>query len=246
VLVAFDAEFLPPFTPGNVPVGAYTAGNSATITPVAINLYRLAARISLDKVTVDFDGTSLQGSSFSIKDIYLKNVVNSLRFDGQAVDLLSDANYWTNRIAEHAPNGGNYYLDYAGNNIQNLIADKGISLDVTVTDGSSPLSVGKYWYVYPNPRTEDSDSGTWSPRRTRLVIHAVVNGTIDTYYAFDVPPAGVASETDKVILNNHTYDITNIKITMLGKDNDDNDDKTEVGKANIEVTVTDSLPGLPA
>ena len=42
-----------------------------------------------------------------------------------------------------------------------------------------------------------------------------------------------------MILNNHTYDISNIKITMLGKDDDDDDDPTEIGKASITVTVSD-------
>lgn len=227
-----------PFTPGNITVGAYTVGATETITAVPINIYRLGARISLEKVTVDFTGTSLEGKSFSIRDIYLKNVVNGLRFDGQPADL-NDAGYWTNRVADHAPNGGNYYLDKAGNNVASLICDKGLSLDAAVTDGSSALTVNKYWYVYPNPRTEDSNAVTWSPRRTRLVIHAVVGGDIHTYYQFDVPPAGIASATDKMILNNHTYDISNIKITMLGKDDDDDDDPTEIGKASITVTVSD-------
>lgn len=227
-----------PFTPGSVTVSAYTVGVTETITAIPINLYRLGARISLEKVTVDFSGTSLEGKSFSIRDIYLKNVVNGLRFDGQPAEL-TDASYWTNRVSDHAPNGGNYYQDMAGNNVASLISDKGLSLEAASTDGSSPLTVNKYLYVYPNPRTEDSHAVTWSPRRTRLVIHAVIGGDIHTYYQFDVPPAGIASATDKVILNNHTYDISNIKITMLGKDNDDDDNATEIGKASITVTVSD-------
>lgn len=229
-----------PFTPGNVTVGAYTVGNTETITSVPINLYRLGARISLDKVTVDFTGSALQGKSFSIKDIYLKNVVNALHFDGTPVDLNVES-FWTNRISDHAPNGGSYYLDNASpkNDVSSLLCDKGLSLDVANTDGTAPLSVGKYWYVYPNPRTENSTSSTWSPRRTRLVIHALIGGDTHTYYQFDVPPAGIPTETDKIILNNHTYDITNIKITMYGKDNDDDDEPTETGKASITVTVSD-------
>ena len=49
----------------------------------------------------------------------------------------------------------------------------------------------------------------------------------DTFYVFDLP----------VLLANNIYRITNIDITMLGKDNDDKDDDIQAGRIQPNITV---------
>lgn len=49
----------------------------------------------------------------------------------------------------------------------------------------------------------------------------------DTYYTFDLP----------VLVANNIYKIANINITMLGKDNDNDDSKSLVGRITPTITV---------
>ena len=53
-------------------------------TSVNIPVKRLAARVTLDKVTVDYTGTQLEGATLQITGMYLKNVVRMCRMDGDA------------------------------------------------------------------------------------------------------------------------------------------------------------------
>lgn len=231
-----------PHEPGTVTVGAYTVGDDTTLTPVSVPIYRLGARVSLNKVTVDFSDNYLKNATFVIKDIYLKNVVNAVNFDGTPAGLSNSA-YWTNRITDHAPNGAGIYVDSEGNSVSSLLADKSLNLTSSATDGTAPITVSRNWYVYPNSNASDVTELTWSPRHTRLVVHAQVTSTEngmsnkDTYYVFPLPSASVPAESANVILGNHTYDISNISISMLGKDNDDDDTMTETGKASITISV---------
>ena len=229
-------------------IPAYAVG-SDTPEAVAINVYRLGARISLAKVTVNFSESSLKGATFKIHDIYLKNVVNGLKIDGTATDLTSNANFWTNCMTDHetsSNHNGNFYIDGGATSrhedLKYLLCDKNINLGPVTTSGA--ITVNRDWYVYPNPTTGDSSASTWAARYTRLVLHAVVNANdndIHTYYVFPIPPVSGATTTPKTfdrILSNHTYDISNITITMLGKDNDDSDELSETGKAKITITVS--------
>ena len=92
--------------------------------------------------------------------------------------------------------------------------------------------------TYPNKTAGDDTAESFSKRFTRLVIHAVVNvsstefretalNNHNTYYVFDLPNLAA----------NKIYNINNINITMLGKDNDNNDSKTPVGSVQPTITV---------
>lgn len=234
--------------PETINIPAYVVG-SEEYTEVPINVYRLGARISLRQVTVDFRGTSLENAaSFKIQDLYLKNVVNSLNLDGTDVDIVHNEQFWTNRITDHAVGSytdGNFYKDNGStsrkNDLRYLLCDKGLTLSTSDVK-NKVINVNRDWYVYPNSTLADATADTWSPRHTRLVLHAVINdgsNDIDTYYVFPIPPSNIPAASAGKILTNHTYDINNITITMPGKDNDDNDSLTETGKAEVTITVSD-------
>ena len=89
-------------------------------------------------------------------------------------------------------------------------------------------------FAYPNRTGGDSHSGSFDQRKTRLGIKAHVQkdgvtpaGGIDTYYIFDLP----------VLQSNRVYRVSNVHITMLGKDDDDSDADLQAGKLSPVITV---------
>ena len=78
------------------------------------------------------------------------------------------------------------------------------------------------------------------------MIHAVVNGSQvanrNTYYVFPLAQAEniTADSANQVaqIQPNFTYTVKNITITMLGKDNDNDDSIPESGKVTVTVNTS--------
>lgn len=205
--------------------------NGAAPQAMSIHVKRLASMIQLDKVTVDFRNTSLENGTFTIQEIYLKNVVGRapLGVTGDpATDMpaiLSDANHtnyelWYNKLTKQATGAPEVTYD---------IWTK------TCTVAGSATTLSRDLFAYPNKTEGDSTADTFSQRKTRLVIKAHVTSSSfatpavdqDTYYTFDLP----------VLVANNVYKIGNINITMLGKDNDDDDKKSLVGRVTPTITV---------
>ena len=97
-----------------------------------------------------------------------------------------------------------------------------------------PTTIGRHLFAFPNRTVGDSHADAFNQRHTRLVIKAHVKAAAgysdfdaDTFYVFDLP----------VLLANNIYRITNIDITMLGKDNDDKDDDIQAGRIQPNITV---------
>lgn len=223
----------------DVEVTAYSAqAGTASITNIPIKLNRLAARIELQNVKVDFRNTDLAGKAFVVKSVYLKNVPNSVYVSGQNAALLSTEGNWSNRIR---PDGA------LATDIKALVHSD-LNQTCTVVGTDTPLN--QFFYCYPNPTTTDVTSDTWAPRRTRIVIAAEVDGTM-SYYPFSIAapenfvssgssdPATNTHPTHISIVGNHKYVINRITITSLGKPNDDNDGVLVSGKAQINVSVQD-------
>lgn len=240
-----------------IEVTAYTQGSDATITTIPISLHRLAARIELSNVKVDFRGTWLENTggtdniAFTIKEIYLKNVPNAVYTTGQNSSLLGTASYWTNKMTPEATP-----VDGSGDIKRLIYSNNNYSCPVNGVN----TTINEYFYSYPNTNTTDATSSTWSQRRTRLVVHAEVTGqnslgasfndsNKNQYYPIIIadPNNFVASgssdpttsATHSKIVGNHKYVINSINITMLGKPNDNNDDPIVIGKATINVSVQD-------
>ena len=231
----------------------YDKNKNPSAGPQTLNVYvkRLAAMIVLDKVKVDFTGTSLEGATFTIKEMYLKNVVGKcyMGLDGLTKEnkttvapfpLGSAANNnvenWYNVITKQATGAPAVTVDSQ-------------EISLPVVNGSEDNDVFRCFFAYPNLTATDSHvpyypstpSG-FVPRNTRLVIKAFVSKTsvitdpgTDTYYVFDLP----------LLKANHVYHVSKIQITMLGKDNDNNDDNLQAGKLHPVITVDDWTETAP-
>lgn len=205
--------------------------SNAAAQAMSIHVKRLAAMIQLEKVTVDFRHTALESGTFNIQEIYLKNVVGKspVGVSGSpATDMpliLPDGQhtnyeYWYNKLTKQPSGAPEVTYD---------VWSKSCSVDGTATTLARDL------FAYPNKTGGDSTADTFSQRKTRLVIKAHVTASAytdpavdkDTYYTFDLP----------VLVANNVYKISNINITMLGKDDDNNDEKSLVGRITPTITV---------
>lgn len=204
---------------------ANIASQASVVTNADINVSRLGARISLNNVIVDFTNTDLEGATFAVTGLYLKNVVGSICMDGTSSGI--------NLTWYNMSNQSNVLAAPAA--IQALTKDMPISL--ACNSAGTQTALGYSWYVYPNATTAGQDSnaeGVAAPRRTRLVIKAHLSGTSvggaldeDTYYVFSIPE----------IRRNYAYNINTLKITMRGKPNDDSDEPTNSGAVSATITV---------
>lgn len=223
-----------------VNVGKYgnngAAGTDDDIQSVNVYVKRLTSMVILEKIKVDFSGTDLEGGTFSVKQIYLKNVVGKARIgvDGVtdtpgstalplAIDNTTHANpdNWYNKIT----------LQTSGSPSVTFENDMSVNCSVDGTE----TSLGRHLFAYPNKTDADSHNNTFDQRHTRLVIKAHVKSATgygdfdgDTYYVFDLP---------KLVANN-IYRVKSIKLTMLGKDNDNSDEDIQAGKIQPVITVS--------
>ena len=224
----------------NVTVAPYSAqAGTASITTIPIKLNRLAARIELQNVKVDFRGTDLEGKEMTIKEIYLKNIPNSVHVTGQNADLLSTETNWSNRMT---PDGS------LAADIKALVYSNLNKSDIN--EAGVDNAINQFFYCYPNNVTTDVIADTWAPRRTRLVLSTLI-GTQPSFYPFAIAapenfvpsgssdPASNTNPSHITIVGNHKYVINRITITSMGKPNDDTDAVIVSGKASINVSVQD-------
>ena len=221
-----------------VTVGKYgsngTAGIDAEIQAVNVYVKRLAAMVQLDNITVDFRGTDLEGATFTVEQMYLKNVVGKARLGvagltGTAASAVlplaiedathTDYDNWYNKGTLQASGAPEVTFE---------------NMSVGCNVAGSATAMGRHLFAYPNRTTGDSHADTFNQRHTRLVVKAHVKAAAgysdfdgDTFYVFDLP----------VLVANNIYRITSIKLTMLGKDNDDKDDDLQAGKIQPTITV---------
>ncbi|MBR1782734.1 MAG: hypothetical protein IJ753_04360 [Bacteroidales bacterium] len=221
-------------------ITAYSQNNEATLTTVPINLYRLAAHIEIDNLAVDFRGTDLEGKDFVLKEIYLNNVPNTVYVSGQNADLLSsDATCWSNPVTREASP-----KDKDGLDVTSLVYEQMASGGTNCNTAGGETSINSYFYCYPNPIVEDDTADSWSQRRTRLVIHATIDGK-DNFYPVNIADplnfvsAGSSTPANNVthsqIVGNHKYVIKKITITSQG--NPDDKKPIVTGKAKVNVSV---------
>jgi len=231
----------------NVEVTDYTPYTGEP-TEFVIYVKKLAAAVQLNKVRVNFLNTELQGSTFKLKEFYLKNVVGRAPYgvatqgDGTETAGIplplsnedrTNKNYWYNKLTlESTP----VYLTRDICNLNTQFISTGAP-----GNGATTVTVARTLYAYPNATVADPEDGgsatVFSPRHTRLVLHGLIstgnNTTMsfsdkDFYYTFDLPQLEA----------NKKYSIT-VNISMLGKENDNDDTKTTSGQAQPTVTIVD-------
>ena len=239
-------------TPGVLDVAKkYDRKDDSSIYGITISVYRLGARIEVGTVTVNFNDTDLRGTTLTIKDIKLKNVMTTVTFGGGLTsELINGEANWDMKLATTGSNAGTYR-----SGVEDKLQDTDLSIQCN--EGVA-APVNKRYIVYPNSSEDPaglqtvsgSATNTWSPRRTRLVIHALLTGggratPEDTFYSFSIAdPVNIKegqanNGTFSQIVGNRRYVIDNINITMKGKPNDNDDMLPATGRVSATVEVKD-------
>ena len=190
---------------GLVMTGSASKTLAESKNTVSISVSRLAARVSIRKIT---NGITIPGYAsvpLVVKGIYLTNVAGDRPYVGSGTPSV-----WLNKLG----NQGDFPL----------LLHSG-TLSASVSKGNS-YSTAHYFYCYPNTTSSDSSSSSWTPRYTRLVVEASLSGKT-YYYPVSIP----------TIEANHTYDITELKITKLGSSSADQPVKT--GSMTVTIQVKD-------
>lgn len=221
-----------------VTVGKYgtngSAGTDGQIESVNVYVKRLAAMVVLDKLNVDFRGTNLEGATFTVQQIYLKNVVGKALLGVNGLTGTASSTVLPLPITDDQHTNYTYWYNKGtletGAPAVTFETDMGVSCNVAGAD--TPLS--RHLFAYPNRTDADSHEETFEQRHTRLVIKAHVKAATsysnldnDTFYVFDLPQ----------LTANNVYRITSVRITMLGKDNDNKDEDIQAGRIEPAITV---------
>ena len=166
-----------------------------------IGVDRLVAKASIQKISVNFTDPVLQSRTLRLKAIYLTNCYGKTRLgnDEDVSWMDADASCWYNRMGFHSDTG-----------VDALLADRGID---AIISASSPYKQKHHYYCFPNQADQDSRSGNWSIRHTRLVLEAEIDGK--TYYYPITLPA---------TYRNKSYIIEEAFIRKLGSNDPEKDE----------------------
>lgn len=199
--------------------------------PIAITVKRVVSRVSLQKISSNFQLT-MSNARFEVKKIYLINVVGSQTYAiGGTSQWVASPSVWLNQ------------LDYSASAADALIYDEVTS---TVVTNSHAAELQHDFYTYPNAigQTRSSEyandpmahgtnvySPSWSPRQTMLVIEGKFfeNSTdltgIDGYYPIDLP----------ALERNKTYVIEEVRLSR--RPSDEAHDPVETGQSWVQISV---------
>lgn len=180
---------------------------------VTVHVDRLASRITLKDLTVDFSSNPhYKGCGLLVRNIYLTNILGTCPYSMVPEVSPSSTDRWYNRMG----------LEESVASIMSMTADK--DLQLTVPDGSTER-LDKVYYAYPNGCVSDSESPHWESRRTRLVIEATLDGK-ECYYHITLPP----------MKSNASYSINSCTIRNIGGASPEDN-----SISSCEVTITESL-----
>lgn len=167
--------------------------NITAASNVSITVNRLVARLSINGVKTRFSAPAYANATFKVKKAYLVNCAGDINFGKTAAPTL-----WLNKMANSGTEAPE--LTYHA-----------YSTPVSVTNNTAPVSTPDLnFYTYQNNTNTDVSGGTWSARKTRIVIEAELAGEI-VYY-----PITISN-----IEPNKTYTVTELTITRRGSSNPD-------------------------
>lgn len=182
-----------------------SAGNNSM--PVVVS--RVAARVEVAKITNAMSSAQHQGKTFKVLAAYLTNVAANTSYDLSALptDYYNKMGYHSSEVDALV------YDNYSG----------GIQLS-----WKQSISDPHYLYAYPNPASDDStNGGSWSPRSTKLVIKASLDGVVYYY------PIVIATPLE----SNKSYKIEEMKITRPGSLSEDV--PVSIADCSFTLTVSD-------
>ena len=160
---------------------------------VPIVVERIAARVEIAKITNAMSSVQHQGKTFKVLAAYLTNVAANTTYDKSA----APSDYY-NKMGYHSSEVDALVYDNYSGGIQ-------LSWNQSVNDAH-------YLYAYPNPASDGTtNGGTWSPRSTKLVIKASLDGVVYYY------PIVIATP----LAGNKNYRIEELKITRPGSMEED-------------------------
>lgn len=147
-----------------------------------IEAARLATQVRIDKIT------NRSGHDLTVRAVYLTNAAT----DG--VPWFSPDSY--------TPSAWSNKMRYVSSSLDPYLYESVKS--GKIADGKA-LSRTFVFFACPNPTAQDTFAGSWTPRKTRLVIEAEMEG-VTYWYPFTLDN----------LLSNHRYVITNLNITRPG------------------------------
>ena len=154
--------------------GQVTKQLTASDNSVTVNVSRLAAKVTLLNVKNQMSLEVNQKKAFVVTAVYLVNAVGD-----RAYLSPSTPGTWYNKMKYET--GCPAFLYDAPKS--------------TVADGQT-YSTPHHFYCYPNATDTDANGGTWSARKTRLVVEATLGG--ETCY-YPVTLADVAQNTEYTV-----------------------------------------------
>ena len=181
----------------------------------SISAKRLAAKVVFNDLKVNFSSSSLQAAGMTLNAVYLINAAGDLTFGSYLNSSFTGTSLWYNQL-KYAKGDCDSYL-YAG------------GLNLSAAHGSTK-NVNKTFYVYPNGTASDAHGGSWSARKTRLVLEATVDGS-KCYYPF----------TFDTLEPNKVYNVKTITVTRKGVANPD--DVWNDNEVSGDVTIDDWTNG---
>lgn len=215
-MAPIDSNSTAPDTGGFVMVGTLPDHIVKADEKITVLVERLVSKVSFN-VRADFDGY-MKTLPFIIEAVYMTNVAGSANLGPEHVKL-SAGDVWYNRL-DYEPRDTTDTRMYPEEMLYG-------ALDKVLKPGDSMCS-GPVFYIYPNPCGDCRDTLSWSPRCTRFVLKARING-IPTYYAVTIDEAGHG-----VMANRHYH--VDATIRDWGTDHPEDVSKSE-GAMDMTVTV---------
>lgn len=138
---------------------------SASSNEVPIEVTRLVARVSIDKISNALSLPQYASVPISIDKIYLATVAGDRKYMSDSAPVK-----WYNKggVSSDCPS----------------VLSSG-SLTATVSNGAA-YETPHYFYCYPNDSGADASSGTWTASSTKLIVETTILGT-KYYYPFGFP-----------------------------------------------------------
>ena len=186
-----------------------------TSSAISIDVYRVAAKVSIDKIVNAITDEAYVNSTFTLTGIYLINAP----VDGYPLCDLEVTSYTPSSWM----NTGGYVTD---DTYDTYLYDK---VEETITSDASYETTHEF-YCYPNFTEDDSQDDDWCARKTRLVVEVSLGG--DTYY--------YPISLDKVIRNKH-YHFTSLTITLRGSTDPDYPIETENFSYSVDIEDWDDV-----
>ena len=181
-----------------------------TSSAITIDVYRVAAKVSIDEIVNAIADEAYVDSTFTLKGIYLINApVGGYPLCDLEVTSYTPSSWMNKRGYVHDSTYDTYLYDEVG---------------ATIASKASYETTHEF-YCYPNFTEDDSqDDDEWCARKTRLVVEVSLGG--DTYY--------YPISLDKVIRNKH-YHFTSLTITLRGSTDPDYPIETENFSYSVDI-----------